>query len=500
MPLVAWHYGAMKHLFALGLTATTTLLCLTPPARASSALEMLGAPTGGNALTARLFSHNAGAAYFNPALLPDATFKLEAGFFGLVTRGRIRLKSRPAGVDVPAAVYDPELSFSGPRPIATQDLANPRSDTDEDDHVLYAVVGLVRPLAGKYLVFGFYSLLPVNSFLDQKGFFADEREQYFSNKLYFEQLGDRASATSFAFALGSQLNDWLSVGAGIDIAVVTQSNTSVYMPDAGNQQNVLLNPDIHTNSKFKPYLGVVYRPSPRVSIAATLHLGTSNDTFGQNQVRVRNDTSQYPPGLDYIPQTYVLTQGNEPARLGLGASLSSRRQVENGRAAWEVGLVAVAERWSQYRDRHGESPLDTWHDTVTVVAGGNFAWRQRRLAFDLGYVPSPVPDQTGRTNYVDNSRIVSSASIESPVNLLGREIEAGVYLFGSVFVPRSVDKDLNRTDANKLVDEFPDSTVNNLTHLPDPRAAGLQTNNPGYPGFSSSGYMLGLGVCLRIAR
>jgi long-chain fatty acid transport protein len=490
----------MKRISASALAAAVTLSFLTPPAWASSALEMLGTPTGGNALTARLFSRNAGATYFNPALLPDATFKLEAGFFGLVTRGKIRLKSRPAGVDVPTAVYDPELSFpgAGVRPIATQDLANPRSDTDEDDHVLYAVVGLVRPLAGKYLVFGFYSLLPVNSFLDEKGFFSDEREQYFSNKLYFEQLGDRASATSFAFALGSQLNDWLSIGAGIDIAVVTQSNTAVYMPDAAKQSNVLLNPDIHTNSKFKPYLGVVYRPSPRVSIAATLHLGTSNDTTGQNQVRIRNDTSQYPPGLDYIPQTYTLTQGNEPTRIGLGASLVSRRQVDNGRPAWEVGLVAVAERWSQYRDRHGESPLDTWQDTVTLVAGGNFAWRQRRLAFDLGYVPSPVPDQTGRTNYVDNSRIVSSASIESPVNLLGREIEAGFYLFGSVFIPRSVDKDPNA--AHPVIDEFPDSTVNNLTHLPDPRAAGLQTNNPGYPGFSSSGYMLGLGVCLRIAR
>jgi len=54
--------------------------------------------------------------------------------------------------------------------------------------------------------------------------------------------------------------------------------------------------------------------------------------------------------------------------------------------------------------------VDAWHNTVSLVAGGNFGWRQRRLAFDLGYVPSPVPDQTGRTNYVDNSRIVSSAS------------------------------------------------------------------------------------------
>jgi long-chain fatty acid transport protein len=482
----------MNRLSPLVLALAAVLLFPAPPARASSALEMLGSPTGGNALTARLFSRNAGATYFNPALLPVATFKLEAGFFGLVTRGKIRLKPRCANVDVPTSVYDTSVPS-----MATVDLPNQRSDTDESDHVLYAVLGLVRPLAGKYLVFGFYSLLPVNSFLDEKGFFPDEREQYFSNKLYFEQLGDRLSATSFAFALGSQLNDWLAVGAGIDIAVVTESNMAVYMPDAGNQANVLLDPDIHTNSKFKPYLGAAFRPSPRIAVTATLHLGTSNDTNGENQVRMRNYTKQYPAGLNYVPQVYTLTQGNEPTRLGLGASLASQRQVD-GRPAWEVGLVAVGERWSQYRDRHGESPADPWHNTVTVVAGGNFAWRQRRLAFDLGYAPSPVPDQTGRSNYVDNSRVVSSASIESPVRLLGREIEAGFYLFGSVFIPGSVTKDPNA--AHPVIDEFPNDATDIRTGLPAAGAAGLQTNNPGYPGFTSSGYMLGAGVCLRIAR
>jgi hypothetical protein len=388
----------------------------------------------------------------------------------------------------------PSISDTTVVGMATDRLANPRSNTEENDHVLYAAVGLVRPLAGKYLVFGFYSLLPVNSFLDEKGFFADEREQYFSNQLHFEHLGDRLSATSFAFALGSQLNDWLAVGAGIDIAVVTHSNMAVYMPNAADQSNVYLDPDIHTNSKFKPYLGAVFRPWPRVVLTATAHLGTSNDTNGQNQVRLRG--YDYPvPGPNYIPQVYTLTQGNEPTRVGLGASLASRRPVEGGRPAWEVGLVAVGERWSQYRDRHGESPPDSWHNTVTVVAGGNFAWRQQRLSFDLGYSPSPVPDQTGRTNYVDNSRIVSSASIESPIKVLGREIEAGFYLFGSVFIPRSVDKDPSR-----IIDEFPDDTTYISTGLPAVGREGLQTNNPGYPGFDSHGYMLGAGFCVRIAR
>ena len=259
----------------------------------------------------------------------------------------------------------------------------------------------------------------------------------------------------------------------------------------------MLDPDIRTNSKFKPYLGTAIRLSPRFSVTATLHLGTSNDTNGQNQVRLRQYASQYPAGLNYIPQIYTLTQGNEPARLGLGASLTSQRMIE-GRPAWQVGIVAVAERWSHYRDRHGETPADSWQNTATVVAGGSFAWRQRRLSFDLGYAPSPVPDQTGRTNYVDNSRVVSSASIESPVRLLGRDVEAGFYLFGSMFIPRSADKD--PLAAHPVVDEYPDSATVIRTGLPATDTAGLQSNNPGYPGFDSRGYMLGLGVCLRIAR
>ena len=488
----------MNRLALAVLGVASVLLFPTRPACAASALEIFGSPTGGNGLTARIFSRNASATYFNPALLPNATPKLEAGFFGLTARGKIRLKPRCTNVDVSSSVYDTSVpdSADGMRPMATADLPNSRSDTNENDQVMYAVLGLVRPLVGKYLVFGFYALLPVNTFLDQKGFFADEREQYFSNQLHFEQLGDSLSASSFAVAFGSQLSDWLAIGAGVDIAIVTESTMTVYMPDAGNQQKVLLDQDTHTNSKFKPYLGVAFRPAPWAALAATLHLGTSNDTNGQNQVRMWN-YNQYPNGLNYVPQTYTLTQGNEPARLGIGGGINSLRSVD-GRPAWEVGLVATAERWSQYRDRHGEIPQDSWRDTVTVVAGGNFVWRQRRLSFDLGYVPSPVPDQTGRSNYVDNSRIISSASIESPVRLLGRDVEAGFYLFGSVFIPRSVDKDPNA--AHPVVDEFPNNSINNRTGLPEPSAAGFQTNNPGYPGFSSRGYMLGAGICLRIAR
>ena len=468
------------------------LTLVSGSAHASSTMEILGATTGGNQITARVLSHSSAATYFNPSLLPDATPKLEAGIFGVAVQSNIRLRARPDGVDVPTDVYN---TNSPGRPLATVDLPNPRSNTDGDNNVVYATLGLVRPLAGKALVFGFHALLPVRAFLDEKGFFVDEREQYFSNQLHSELLGDRLTVSSISFALGSQLNDWISVGAGIDVAILTQSRVTVYVPDGSDQSRVLLAPDIHTDSKFKPYFATTVHPTARSSVIATLHFAFSNDTQGENDLRFWNYS--YPNNQTSVRQVYTISQGNEPLRFALGGSYGGQR-LPDGRAPWEIGVQAMIERWSQYRDRQGVRPLDTWNNTISVALGGGFLWRDRHVTADIGYIPSPVPDQTGRTNYVDNSRLVASAGIEGPVKFLGRDLEAGVTLFASYFLPRDVTKDPNAP--NPVVDEYPDGATNLLTGQPAAGSAGLQTNNPGYPGWKSTGYMLGAGATFRIAR
>jgi hypothetical protein len=455
-------------------------------------MEIIGATTGGNQITARVLSHGSAATYFNPSLLPEATPKLEAGLFGLAVQSNITLKARPAGVDVPTSIYSTDAPG---RPLATVDLPNPRANTDADSNVVYAAIGMVRPLAGKALVFGFHAFLPVRAFLDQKGFFADEREQYFSNQLHFELLGDRLNVSSIAFALGSQLNDWISIGAGIDVAIFTVSKVTVYVPDGSDQSHVLLAPDIHTDSKFKPYFAATLHPTTRSSVVATLHFPFANNTQGENDLRFWNYT--YPNGQTSVQQVYTISQGSEPLRFALGGSYSGTR-LPDGRAPWEVGVQLLAERWSQYYTRQGVHPLDTWNNTVSIALGGGFLWRERHVTADIGYVPSPVPDQTGRTNYVDNSRLVASAGIEGAVKFLGRDLEAGVTFFGSYFLPREVSKDPNA--AHPVLDEYPDNATNILTRLPVTDAAGLQTNNPGYPGWKSTGYMLGAGATFRISR
>ncbi len=454
---------------------------------------------GGHQIMARVLSHSSATTYFNPSLLPEATPKLEAGFFGLASQSSIRLKARPPGVDVPSSIYtstfstDPSLHLE--RPLATADLANPRSNTEADDDVIYASIGLVRPLAGKALVFGFYAFLPVRAFLDQNGFFADEHEQFFSNQLHPELLGDRLNVSSVTFALGSQLSDWISLGAGIDVAIYTESKVTVYVPNGSDQSHVFLSPDIHTNSKFKPYFAATLHPNARSSVIATLHMPFANTTQGQNDLRFWNYT--YPPGQNSVQQVYTISQGDEPLRIALGGSYTGQR-LPDGRAPWEIGIQLLGERWSQYTDRQGDHPLDTWNNTVSVAVGGGFLWRDRHVTADLGYVPSPVPDQTGRTNYVDNARLVASAGIEGPVKFFGRELEAGVTLFGAYLLPREVTKDPNA--AHPVLDEYPDDATDSQTGLPAAGAAGLQTNNPGYPGWKSTGYMVGAGATFRIAR
>jgi long-chain fatty acid transport protein len=62
--------------------------------------------------------------------------------------------------------------------------------------------------------------------------------------------------------------------------------------------------------------------------------------------------------------------------------------------------------------------------------------------------------------------------------------------------PRAVTK--RPGAAHPVVDEVPDGAVDRATGLPLPEVSGLQTNNPGYPGYTSWAAMLGVGLVLSI--
>jgi long-chain fatty acid transport protein len=111
-------------------------------------------------------------------------------------------------------------------------------------------------------------------------------------------------------------------------------------------------------------------------------------------------------------------------------------------------------------------------------------------------VPTAVPLQTGRTNYVDNDRIGAAAGVDYAFRLWGVPFRAGARAQLHVLRSRYQAK-LEPTNPQRVRDEFPDDAVDTRGN-PIADAAGLQTNNPGWPGFSSSGFLVGGGLSLAL--
>lgn len=125
-------------------------------------------------------------------------------------------------------------------------------------------------------------------------------------------------------------------------------------------------------------------------------------------------------------------------------------------------------------------------------------------AFDVTYVPTPVPKQTGRTNYVDNDRIGTSLGAEYGFHVMHTTLALGAQVQVNRLVPREQIKLPTPTQPNGAViapervkDELPDDAQ--LGGDPLPSAAGLQTNNPGWPGFASGGWIVGASLYLSLA-
>jgi hypothetical protein len=119
------------------------------------------------------------------------------------------------------------------------------------------------------------------------------------------------------------------------------------------------------------------------------------------------------------------------------------------------------------------------------------------------YEPSPVPDQTGRTNYVDNDRLGGALGFDYAFQFLSGKLRAGIQMQVHRFLPRRTRKhaaySMGMTRPDLVIDEVPDDAtagIDPVTGVPrflDGRE-GLQTNNPGWPGFFSAGWILG-GSC-----
>lgn len=504
----------------VGLGATVLLgascLLFAGPARASPLFELVGSSVGSGGFNGRAYGASAASTYFNPAMLPRAREGIELGWFVLNDAVSVTLDGRSHGVDVTENVLrdiggrpTPPVPTGwlerGCTPVAGANFGcdtvlrpQPRQSAGSSGNTrAYQVIGLVNHVWERYLSYGFYTLIPIGPYVRANSFFNDEREQYFSNSLHPELYSDRLTAMALSFGVGSQPFDWLSLGASFTLNLANTAAASTYVGNANDIAGTLqLSTKLDVMAGIAPHFAAVIEPIEPLHISFTVHT--------PQMMSIETTSGTYLPSGDRQSAQREAVHAWLPWIAGIGAAYDVYRGERN---AWALTATGTYQLWSKYKNRQGERPLAgyEWSDIPAVAVGVRHTYAGVLATFVDGvFQPSPVPAQTGRTNYVDNDRIGAAAGISydwEAAWLGGARLRfAGQLQMHALLerYQRKLDPTLpGLTGGQLVIDERPDNVTDNRG-MPVPDAAGLQTNNPGWPGFSSKGMLAGGGVSVSL--
>ncbi len=347
--------------FSLRLANTCLILVawglLPSPSYANSTAEELGAASSVLGQMGRVASEGADAVLFAPSLLVFAQDNMLMGMTFLWQRLDVGLGQRPGGSDISdailtARVTDAQGKSVSPtyRPLPTAQLIAQRGGFDQDGSGGLFVFGTVKRFLDNRLAFGFYSILPMTQFQVQRPFFADEREQYFSNSLHFERYEDTLQQNAFVFALAGRPFSWLAIGAGVTFTNHSAISNSIYMPDAADQGSSNVNGQVEVNTRLVPHGSITFLPLDSLKVTATFHSRNQSQVEGVSSLQFWD--FNYPGEEQYLVQKFKGSYGFSPMRVGLGALWSS----DGPGFLWQAAAGATYNRWADYLD-HPESRL-----------------------------------------------------------------------------------------------------------------------------------------------
>jgi len=428
--------------------------------------------------------------YYNPGRMGFVPNSFGVHFLISFDDVNISLDERPSGYDVPTDVYhalpiDSDSTKMSERYIPTSALRYARSDTNDDPNVYSLNGGIVHDFGLYWFKAGMAFSVPLQSLVKADFHFVDEREQFFSNKLHFQLLNRRACRPSGMLGVAFRPLDWFGFGAGVNVFANIKAKTRMFVPDALDMENMyfLVDADVYYDAAV--IVGVHFEPLSWLGIGLTFR-----------------DRSWFQAEIDNELQfwNFTIYEGEPVTKQNFDYSFSYSPRVLQGGFRFDIAPVSISTdiawvMWSEYRPEYNGNGTG-FKDIVTTRLGVRYSplkWLD--VAIGGGYIPSPVPEQTGRTNYVDNNRveITTGATFKLPwVDGLSVDLHAQFL----TLIPRSNTKD---TDAsNPLIDEFP-AARDIKSDEPLASSEGLQTNNPGFPGYESSGLVASIGLGLSYA-
>jgi len=491
--------------------ALLTVISAGRNAHASPLIELTGAIGDNGGMQGVVSGPGAASAYFNPALLNDAedgvlfAYELVSEQVGVTLYGRqggnvplsvgTRTVTSPGGVPLPNDVVPTQWlqqgcpAGTGPNQCPAPGFAaRPRqSQGSSGVNRSYGTFGLVKHLVPDRLSIGFYAMIPLSNLTTAQSFYPDEREALFSNSLHPELYGDRLTSISVVLGAAFKIVPQISIGASVSLGLANVATSNTYVQNPANYSTLLLDNSITTQVDLSPTVGMTYIPvswlrfggavhapekfSVNTTIDATLPSGTTSGGT------VDNVFDWMPWSVNFGVEGDVITRGKYTMSL--------------------TGSLKYA-FWSAYTDRIGQSPSAygaalAWSDTLSATIGVRHRYGQARGFIDIGYAPSPVPEQIGNSNYVDNDRVMLAAGGDIALQIGPAKVRPGAQFFVNRLIYRA-----NLKDDALITDQVPEGSVFSTTGKPVPGLLGLETNNPGWPGFSSEGWVWGGGVTVEV--
>jgi len=412
-----------------------------------------------------------------PATMAFGRPSLGVSFLGGPNRLGIALADRPAGYDPPA--------LGGSSPVVPYEYRlRTREDPDDPHDLLGFLVGVSAEPGLPWLRLGLTAYVPLVGIGKQFTYFDDEREQYFSNTLHSTLYDSRLTALQFALGMSVRVRSWLALGAALRFSVNSESHARVFLPSAADQSVQEMNMQVTSGLEPGAIVGLAIRTlHDRLPLAFTFRDELVMSFEGYNEVQIKGfeGTAQYP---FYQPMDFVITYS--PREVVWATSLQTDPV--------DLSLDLTWSQWSHFRDGHNTN--QDFSDTLGVSLGAELrTWGRARLLGGLGWRPSPVPDQTGRTNFVDNDMVRIGLGAAWDVDVLGNNLELALFSQLHLAVDRQTVKE--RLDVHPpcaagvmvVCDEVPDDLLDPYHGQPLATASGLQTGNPGFPGYSSGGWV-----------
>ena len=333
-------------------------------------------------------------------------------------------------------------------------------------------------------------LLPFEGLAYMQTFYDDEREQYFSNRLSFARLGQNSRREGIGFGISYGFRPWLSMGVSLLLQPETKTVNQIFTPNAAQPDVVHLNIQTENGLSEALVLGIQVDPDWPIRLGVVVQDELGFAMSARNRIQVRGTNEE-----EGIVQSFDTMNGYHPPRaaIGLGVTISEDLELI-GEATW-LG-------WSRFVDLHSENAgfEDVWEGRTAFEWGSD---EGSRFRLGLGWRPTPVGPQTGRTNFIANDRwsIATGGGGTFKVRDETLELNLSVQLQG--LVEHTVYKRENPGGTYPvcaggemaLCDEFPDPGPG-ATEETRRQSEGLQTGNPGFPGYRHGGYIIHAGVQL----